>query len=107
MLHGMRPIGIGLGLVAVLGLALDRRLDRRRLTHALLIPLASAVAAALTPVGPALYGGVLGVGDRFRFFSEWKSPAFTSVPACLALAGLLAVCAVLMFRGPRARWTDT
>ena len=34
----------------------------------------SAVAAMLTPLGPALYRAVLGVGSRSQFFSEWNAP---------------------------------
>ncbi|MGA8247451.1 MAG: hypothetical protein WB797_11140, partial [Nocardioides sp.] len=107
MLHGMWPIGIGLGVVGVAGLALDRRLGRRELVRVALVPIGSAVVGALTPVGPALYGAVLGVGSRSRFFSEWKSPDYTAVPACMALALLLAVVAVLFLRSPRRTWTET
>lgn len=106
MVHGMWPIGIVLGVVAVAGLALDRRTDRRGLGRALLVPVASAVAAALTPLGPAAYGGVLGVGDRSRFFAEWNAPSYTSVPTWIVLAAMLALCAVLLIRGPRPPWTD-
>jgi hypothetical protein len=106
MSHGMWPIGIAIGVVAVAGLALDRRMDPSGLLRALMVPIASAVAAGLTPVGPALYGGVLGVGERSRFFAEWNSPAFRSVPTWLILATMLAICAVLLIRGPRPSWTD-
>jgi hypothetical protein len=106
MVHGMWPIGIGLGVVAVLGLALDRRTDRRGVGLALMVPLASAVAAALTPIGPAAYAGVLGVGDRSKFFAEWNSPDYHEVPTWLVLVAMLAVCAVLMVRGPWPGWTD-
>ncbi len=64
MVHGMWPVGIALGVVAVAGLALDRVRTRDQLGKALLVPVLSAVAAGLTPVGPALYGAVLGVGSR-------------------------------------------
>jgi hypothetical protein len=106
MLHGMWPIGVALGAVAVVGLALDRRTDARGLVRAALVPAASALAAALTPLGPALYGAVLGVGDRAHFFSEWNSPDFTAVPAVFMLGILLAICAVLFLRAPRRSWTD-
>ena len=106
MMHGMWPIGIALGVVAVVGLALDRRTDVRGLGRALLIPFASAVAAALTPLGPSVYDGVRGVGERSRFFAEWNPPSYTSVPTWLVLAATLAVCVVLLIRGPRPPWTD-
>jgi hypothetical protein len=106
MCHGMWPIGIGIGVVSVIGLVLDRRLDRRRFVLATLVPAGSAVAAALTPVGPALYGGVLGVGNRAKFFSEWQSPDFTAVPACMVLALMIVLALVLFLRAPRRSWTD-
>jgi hypothetical protein len=105
MCHGMWPVGIGLGVVAVVGLALDRAADPQRLRHALLVPAASAVAAALTPVGPALYGAVLGVGDRSHFFSEWQSPDYDHVPAAKALALCLVITLLLMVRAGRRPWT--
>jgi hypothetical protein len=107
MLHGMWPIGIGLGVIGVVGMALDRRLGRRELLRVALVPLGSAVVGALTPVGPALYGAVLGVGSRSKFFTEWNSPDYTSQPACIALALLLGLTVVLFLRSSRRSWTDT
>jgi hypothetical protein len=58
-------------------------------------------------VGPGLYGAVLSVGDRSRFFSEWQAPDYTKVPACMALGVCLAVTLVLLLRVPsRPPWTD-
>ncbi len=106
MCHGMWPVGIALGLVAVGGLALDRVTDRRGLLRAAAVPVASAVVAALTPVGPGLYGAVLGVGDRARFFSEWQSPSFSHELSARALAVFLPVTLVLMLRARRRTWTS-
>ena len=64
MCHGMWPIGIVIGLVALVGIAADRTADRRDLLRLSAIPVGSAVVAALTPVGPALYPAVLLVGGR-------------------------------------------
>lgn len=106
MLHGMWPLGIALGVVGVVGLVVDRRNDRRSVVKAALVPAASAVAAALTPLGPALYGAVLGVGDRAQFFTEWGAPDFTHVAACAVLAGMIAIGVVLFIRAPERRWSD-
>ena len=77
MVHGMWPLAIAIGVLAVVGMALDRSEGRPSTGRALLVPALSAVAAALTPVGPQLYGAVLVVGSRKRYFSEWNTPDFT------------------------------
>lgn len=77
MCHGMWPVGIVIGIAAVVGLALDRDVAPPRAARLLLVPVASAVVAALTPVGPGLYGAVLTVNSRADFFSEWGPPNFT------------------------------
>jgi hypothetical protein len=105
MVHGMWPIGIGLGVIAVVGLALDRAMPRRELARAGLIPLLSAAAAAVTPVGPALYGAVLGVGSRSRYFSEWNSPDFTTL-SCVALGVLLVLAVGFAIRRQVSTWLD-
>ena len=52
--HGLWSVGIAVGGVVILGLAIDRRLDRRTAVRLMLVPALSLVAAALTPVGPRL-----------------------------------------------------
>lgn len=105
MTHGMWPIGIVIGVIAVAALALDRDLPRPRLLKAVLVPVLSGVAAALTPVGPALYGAVLGVGSRAQYFSEWNSPDYKN-PTCILLGLLLALTVVITVRSGRASWLD-
>lgn len=105
MVHGMWPIGIGLGVVAVVGMALDRTLPRPLLLRAAAVPLLSAVAAAVTPVGPGLYGAVIGVGNRSQYFSEWGSPDYSTVD-CRALGVLLVLTVGLMLRRGVRSWTD-
>jgi hypothetical protein len=103
MYHGMWPVGIALGGVVLIGMALDRRTTARRLLTLALVPLLSAVAAALTPVGPELYAQEVRVQSRARFFSEWHSPNFSS-HACLALALILVVMLMALLRGRRPEW---
>jgi hypothetical protein len=106
MCHGMWPVGIGLGAVALVGLGLDRRLARRDLLRGALIPVASALAAALTPVGPELYIQIIRVQDRSQFFSEWRRPNPASFSwIVLAILGLIAF--VLLARTRPFRWLDT
>jgi hypothetical protein len=104
MLHGMWPTALVIGFVAVVGLALDRA-PRRLVLRALAVPLASASAAALTPVGPALYTAVLAVGSRSSFFVEWNPPDYTT-SSTLTLGLLLAVTATAMWKRAHNSWTE-
>jgi hypothetical protein len=104
MLHGMWPVALVIGLVAVAGLALDRA-PRPLVLRALTVPAASAVAAALTPIGPALYPAVLAVGSRSSFFVEWDPPDYTAA-STLTLGFLLALTATALWKRPRNSWTE-
>jgi hypothetical protein len=105
MLHGMWPVALVIGAVAVVGLALDRA-PRGLVLRAAVIPVASAVAAALTPVGPQLYTAVAAVGSRSRFFVEWGAPDWTSTYA-LALAVLFVITAAAMWKTrEHMSWTE-
>jgi len=102
MLHGMWPIGIAIGVAAVIGIALDGA-TRRQLLRFAIIPAASFLVGGLTPVGPALYGAVFAVGARQQFFTEWAAPDF-STPVPVLVAGMFAVLLVVGMRRPAARW---
>ena len=105
MVHGMWPIGIGLGVLALVGMALDRDLPRRDLVRGLAIPALSAVAAACTPVGPELYVQLVRVQERARFFSEWGRPDPVSF-SWIVLAVLLVVAVVALLRTRPVRRLD-
>ena len=77
MCHGMWPVGIVIGVVAVLGLALDRGHPRRTLARMAAVPVLSAAVSLLTPVGPGLFPAVLRVGSRAKYFYEWDPPDYT------------------------------
>jgi hypothetical protein len=104
MLHGTWPLALVIGLVAVVGLALDRA-PRRVVLRSAVVPVASAVACALTPIGPALYTAVVAVGARTSYFYEWQPPDYTQ-PSTLTLAALLALTAVAMWKRPHNSWTE-
>ena len=104
MLHGMWPVAVVIGGVAVVGLALDRA-PRGLLLRAAAVPVASAVVAALTPVGPRLYTEVAAVGSRSAYFAEWGSPDWTSRYAA-AVGALFAVTVVAMWRRGHNDWTE-
>lgn len=89
MCHGMWPVGLAIGGVAVVcGL---------RTVRAAAVVVLSGVVALLTPVGPTLLGAVLAVGDRREFFGEWGTPDPTD-PRMIPLAALLLATAVLTLR---------
>jgi hypothetical protein len=106
MCHGMWPVGIVIGLAAVAGLALDRRHPRGTLLRMLAVPVLSAVASLLTPVGPRLFPAVLQVNSRAKYFYEWAPPDFHRFYA-VVLLGILALAVVpRLRRGERVPWFD-
>jgi hypothetical protein len=106
MVHGMWPVGIVIGVVALLGLALDRAVPRRQWLRLASIPVLSLVVSALTPVGPRLFGAVLEVNSRGQYFAEWQPPDFTKANTVCLLV-LLAVVVVRLARKVSAyTWTE-
>src|SRR3954447_9705827 len=73
MLHGMWPVALLTGAASTVGLALDRA-PRRVVVRGALVTAACAGAAAVTPVGPSVYGAVVAVGARREYFAEWLPP---------------------------------
>jgi hypothetical protein len=105
MLHGMWPVALMIGAVATVGLALDRA-PGRVVGRGATLTLACSAAAALTPVGPALYGAVVAVGHRRSFFAEWLPPDWVSwQSACFGV--LLAATLVGLWRRGTNSWTET
>ncbi len=103
MCHGMWPVGIAISGVVLIGMALDRRTTMRRWWLLACVPALSAVAAALTPVGPELYVQELRVQDRSAFFSEWHSPHLTN-HSCLAVGFLLVLTLIALVCTPWHGW---
>lgn len=102
--HGLWFVGPVLGLAVVLGLALDRRLDRASALKLLGIPVLGVGAAALTPVGPKLLLAPFAVGSITEYIVEWAPPNFRE-PYALVTAGLLMVVVLTWARsGTRAPW---
>jgi hypothetical protein len=105
MLHGMWPVALLVGAVATVGLLLDR-VPVRVVGRGALLTLVCALAAAVTPVGPELYGGVVAVGDRASYFAEWLPPEWVSWPSAAVAVLLAATLVGLVLRG-RTTWTET
>lgn len=79
--HGMWNLGVVVGVVFCIGLLLDRAVDRRTWLRMLAVPVFSVVAACLTPLGPALLGTQLAVGERASMIGEWGATSFRQPPA--------------------------
>jgi hypothetical protein len=105
MLHGMWPVALLLGALATVGLALDRA-PRAVVARSAAVTAACAAAAAVTPVGPSLYGAVAAVGSRRGYFSEWLPPDWVSWPSA-GFAVLLAATLVGLWRRRDNPWTET
>lgn len=91
--HGLWFVGIGLGVVAVLGMVLDRTVHWRSGLRLMAVPIASLAVAALTPAGPTLLLGPLQTKDKWEFVTEWAPPDFTKwIPA----VAMLMVCLVAL-----------
>jgi len=73
--HGMWFVGVVVGVVALVGLALDRAVTRREWFRSALVPLGSLAAAALTPTGPELLLSPFAVSGVTRFIEEWMPPS--------------------------------
>jgi hypothetical protein len=87
--HGLWIVGIGMGLVCIAGLLLDRRLTRTAAARLLAIPLVSLVAAGITPLGPRLLLTPLSVGSNAnQFVGEWQSTSVRDPFAVVTLAML-------------------
>ncbi|HYN67102.1 MAG TPA: hypothetical protein VES93_09455 [Ornithinibacter sp.] len=104
--HGLWFLGPLVGLVVVLGLALDRARPRAELLRLLAVPLLSVAVAALTPVGPRLLTLPFTVNAYARFVTEWRPPDIHE-PYVAATVALLAVTVVGWSRsGRRVPWAD-
>ena len=89
--HGLWPVGIAVGGLVILGLAADRRLDRRAALRLMLVPALSLVAAALTPVGPRLLLSAFNVSAAAGpFVQEWQ-PTSARYPFALITLAMIAV----------------
>ena len=85
--HGLWIVGVGVGLVCVVGLLLDRRPTRAEAARLLAIPILSVAAAGLTPLGPRLILSPLTIGQNAnQFVSEWQHTSARDPFAIVTLA---------------------
>lgn len=92
-LHGYWFVGPLVGGVVILGMLLDRRTDLRGALRSAAVPLASGVAACLTPLGPKIITAPLTVNSYAQYVSEYRPPDIHH-PAVAATVGLLVVAAL-------------
>ena len=103
--HGMWFFGVVIGVVALVGIGLDRAVSLRGWGRLALVPLASLAAAAVTPTGPELLLSPFAVGETTQFIQEWLPPSLKQ-PGFLFFL-LLAATVVLVWARSRqpVRWT--
>jgi hypothetical protein len=102
--HGLWSAGILIGVVACVGMVLDRRAPRPQLLKMLGVLALSVLVTALTPVGPRLLSSQLAVSARTSLITEWGPTSFRELPALLA-AALVAGVVVLWARRGGMPWT--
>lgn len=104
--HGMWFFGVAIGIVAVVGIGLDRVVGLRRWLRLAAVPLASLAAAAVTPTGPALLLSPFAVNETTQFIEEWMAPSVRQ-PGFLGFLVLAATVILAWARSRRpVRWTE-
>lgn len=104
MVHGMWSVSILISLVAGAGLLMDKEAPRPRPLHLVAVPVLSAVAAGLTPVGPGVYRAVVRVSSISQYFEEWGPTTFTRPPMAVAALLMVLLLVVALRSGPM-RWS--
>ncbi|MEW1953950.1 hypothetical protein [Terrabacter sp. NPDC080008] len=104
--HGMWFFGVAIGVVAVVGIALDRVVGPRQWLRLAAVPLASLAAAAVTPTGPSLLLSPFAVNETTQFIEEWMPPSVRQ-PGFLGFLVLAAAVVLIWARSRRpVRWTE-
>ncbi|MGN6753252.1 MAG: hypothetical protein ACTHJJ_11950 [Intrasporangium sp.] len=99
--HGLWFLGAAVGAVVIGGLLLDRRVGLRGAIRLAVIPLGCVLAAALTPVGPALLTSPFQVAGVTKYISEWQPTPILELSS-IAMLALIALPVVRMARGSHA-----
>lgn len=89
--HGMWFVGVVVGIVVIVGMALDRSLKRGPAFRLVGLSALCTLAAALTPVGPRLLLAPFAVGNVSSFVTEWAAPSFkdTAPLVTMVMIGLV------------------
>ncbi len=97
--HGMWWTGVMLGVAVIVGMAMQRRLDRTTFLRLGAVPAASIVAATLTPLGLRVLTGAAGSYRWQPYISEFASPSLRA-PAVLVTWAMIAVVLATWLRRP-------
>lgn len=98
--HGLWFLGPAVGAVVIVGMLLDRRVGLRGAVRLATVPMGSVVAAALTPVGPALLTSPSQVAGVTQYISEWQPTRVLDVSS-VAMLALIAIPLLRLLRGTR------
>ena len=103
-LHGTWLIGLVVGVLFVIGAALDRRWSGRALLSAAAVPAAALLAACLTPLGLKAITEPFRVGEAARLYvHEWQHPTLTNPLLVVVLISVAVSLASVAVHSPD-RW---
>jgi hypothetical protein len=102
--HGMWFVGPGIGFLVIVGGLLDGRWRPRDAMRLAVVPVLSVAVAALTPVGPRLFGSPFQVADVTPFITEWQATSLDD-PGLWATLALVVPVLVVSVRRRELRWT--
>lgn len=91
--HGTWVVGVMLGLATTAGLVLDRKVSPRQAVRLAVVPVASAAAALVTPLGPGILNAFGPVRAVSPYIQEWRRPELTD-PSTIGLVLLVVVVAL-------------
>ena len=103
-LHGMWPIGLVISSVMAAAVLIDRRPARAEAVKILAVPVLSGVLSLATPLGWRAVAGVVTVGERKQYFTEWRPPVFTEL-GTIGVTIMVACVLVHLLRNGPASWT--
>lgn len=103
-LHGMWPIGLVVSAVMAAAVLLERRPARRDALKILVVPVLSSLVTVATPLGWHAISGVVTVGERRQYFTEWRPPVFTD-PDTLGVSVMTALVLLHLLRRTPTPWS--
>jgi hypothetical protein len=92
--HGFWFLGVGLGFAVVIGIALSRRADLRKLAQLAGVAVASLAVVALNPVGLGVLEAPFAVHSTSKYISEWQRTDLT-LPGPLGAAAMIVITALV------------